>query len=81
MTPHTIRRQSLLWGRKRLLALLALPLLLLTGLFGGQMRVHAASYCQVTYSVVSQWPGGFSVNLVLQNTGSSPWNGWTLTFT
>ncbi|MBX5459422.1 MAG: endoglucanase, partial [Thermogemmatispora sp.] len=66
MTPHSIRRQSL-WKRKQLLALLALPVLLLTGLFGGQARVHAASYCQVSYSVVSQWPGGFSVNLVLQN--------------
>src|SRR5579875_4081678 len=80
MASQVPRRQRP-WGRKQLLAILALPVLLLTGFFGGQVRVHAASYCQVTYSVVSQWPGGFSVNLVLQNTGSSSWNGWTLTFT
>ncbi|WP_081838674.1 glycoside hydrolase family 6 protein [Thermogemmatispora carboxidivorans] len=80
MASQVPRRQRL-WRRKQLLVLLALPVLLLTGLFGSQARVHAASYCQVSYSVVSQWPGGFSVNLVLQNTGSSTWNGWTLTFT
>lgn len=42
---------------------------------------HAASYCQVTYTVTNQWPGGFGASLVVQNTGSSAWSSWTLTWT
>ncbi len=38
------------------------------------------SYCKVNYSVSSQWPGGFSVNVTITNTGSAI-NGWTLGFT
>jgi cellulase/cellobiase CelA1 len=36
--------------------------------------------CQVHYSVVSQWPGGFQGSITITNTGSSPINGWTLSF-
>jgi len=42
---------------------------------------HAASYCQVTYTVTNQWQGGFGASLSIQNTGSSAWTNWTLTFT
>jgi len=42
---------------------------------------RAASYCQVTYTVTNQWPGGFGASLVVQNTGTSAWSGWTLTWT
>jgi Glycosyl hydrolases family 11/Cellulose binding domain len=42
---------------------------------------HAASYCQVTYTVTNQWSGGFSANLAVQNTGTSAWSNWTLTWT
>jgi hypothetical protein len=42
---------------------------------------YAASYCQVTYSVTSQWPGGFGATIVIQNTSPSAWTSWTLTFT
>jgi hypothetical protein len=35
----------------------------------------------VTYSVVNQWSGGFTANSVVQNTGSSAWSSWTLTWT
>jgi Cellulose binding domain len=44
-------------------------------------RVHAASYCNVTYTVSNQWQGGFGANIVIQNTGSSAWTSWTLAFT
>ena len=36
--------------------------------------------CQVSYSSY-QWPGGFTANLTIQNTGSAPVNGWNLVFT
>jgi hypothetical protein len=42
---------------------------------------HADSYCQVTYTVTNQWSGGFGASLVVQNTGTSAWSGWTLTWT
>ncbi|GCE24444.1 cellulose-binding domain-containing protein [Dictyobacter kobayashii] len=37
------------------------------------------SACKVSYSV-NQWPGGFTGNVTVTNTGSSTINGWTLTF-
>ena len=36
--------------------------------------------CKVSYAV-NQWPGGFTANLTITNTGSSTVNGWTLKFT
>lgn len=35
--------------------------------------------CQVTYGV-NQWPGGFTANLTIANTGTATINGWTLAF-
>jgi predicted secreted protein len=37
--------------------------------------------CKVTYTVSSQWNGGFVTNIVLTNTNSSASKGWTLQFT
>lgn len=37
--------------------------------------------CQVTYAIISQWPGGFGVNLTIKNTGTTAINGWSLRFT
>lgn len=37
--------------------------------------------CKVSYVVQNQWPGGFTANLTITNTGSTALNGWTLTFT
>lgn len=36
--------------------------------------------CKVTYTVTNQWQGGFGANIAITNTGSTAWNGWTLTF-
>jgi hypothetical protein len=39
-----------------------------------------AGSCQVTYTA-SNWPGGFTADLTITDTGSSAINGWTLSFT
>jgi O-glycosyl hydrolase len=36
--------------------------------------------CHVTYQP-NEWPGGFTANVTIANTGSTAMNGWTLTFT
>lgn len=36
--------------------------------------------CQVSYSVSSQWTGGFGATITITNTGSGTINGWTLVF-
>lgn len=40
---------------------------------------HAAAGCQVTYTVSSQWSGGFSANVDVTNLGD-PVSGWNLTW-
>ena len=69
-------------GRTRgLFIFISMLLILISGLFIGLEATHAASpYCQVTYSVTNQWPGGFGGNITIQNTGSSAWTSWNLTF-
>jgi outer membrane protein assembly factor BamB len=45
---------------------------------GVTLSAHAATAgCSVTYSVTSQWPGGFGANVSVTNLGD-PINGWTL---
>ena len=41
------------------------------------VTAHAATGCQVTYSVASQWSGGFGANVTVTNLGD-PVSGWTL---
>ena len=44
------------------------------------LSAHAATVgCSVTYTVTSQWPGGFGANVSIANLGD-PVNGWTLTW-
>ncbi|GIH16866.1 cellulose binding domain-containing protein [Rugosimonospora africana] len=44
------------------------------------ISAHAATVgCSVTYTVTSQWPGGFGTNVSITNLGD-PVNGWTLTW-
>jgi hypothetical protein len=38
------------------------------------------STCQVSYTK-NEWAGGFTANLTVTDTGTTPVNGWTLTFT
>ena len=39
-----------------------------------------AAGCTVSYSVVSQWPGGFQTNLNIVNNTTTALNGWTLRY-
>jgi mannan endo-1,4-beta-mannosidase len=39
------------------------------------------SSCKVKYAVANQWPGGFTANITITNTGTSTLNNWTLVFT
>ncbi|WP_225095370.1 cellulose binding domain-containing protein [Streptomyces sp. CoH27] len=45
---------------------------------GGGTTPPGSGACSVTYTVTSQWSGGFQADVRLTNTGSSPWNGWSL---
>ncbi|WP_203597230.1 glycoside hydrolase family 44 protein [Actinomadura bangladeshensis] len=40
----------------------------------------AASACTVDYKVLSQWGSGFTAQVTVANTGTSPVSGWTLGF-
>jgi hypothetical protein len=75
--------QLLLKRKLRSLVFFASTLLLIiSGFFVSMNVTHAASsYCQVTYSITSQWPGGFGANVTVQNTSSSAWTNWSLAFT
>jgi endo-1,4-beta-xylanase len=37
--------------------------------------------CHVTYTKNSEWPGGFTAQVVIANSGTTAVNGWSLTFT
>ncbi len=37
--------------------------------------------CHVTYTKNSEWAGGFTAQVAIQNTGTTTINGWSLTFT
>ncbi len=60
--------------------LIATSLTVVSGFFMNTNIVHAASYCQVTYTVTSQWSGGFGANITIQNTSGSAWSSWSLKF-
>ncbi len=34
--------------------------------------------CQVRYTITSQWPGGFTADVLLKNNSATPINGWTV---
>ena len=55
----------------------ALAALLLTSL-APYARAQAA--CNVIYTVSSQWSGGFGAGIAIQNTGTTAWTSWTLTW-
>ncbi|WP_338496070.1 endo-1,4-beta-xylanase [Streptomyces sp. SJL17-4] len=41
----------------------------------------APGVCSVTYTVTSQWTGGFTAQVTVRNTGTAPLNGWTVRWT
>ncbi len=68
--------------RRRLkLSVVAVAALLVAG--AGMAGTHAASAaaagCQVTYTVASEWPGGFNASVNVNNLGD-PIDGWRLTW-
>src|SRR5690349_11295212 len=74
-------RLRLLTVPRAALVLCTLAIVATSLFFYSTSPAHAASYCQVTYSVTNQWSGGFGASLVVQNTGTSAWSNWTLTWT
>jgi len=36
--------------------------------------------CHIGYSIENQWPDGFKAAITIDNTGSTPWADWTLTW-
>ncbi len=76
----------------RFLALITVVLLMciiaLSATFHSAPTAQAAGLsCQVTYTVIAQWPassqapGGFEAALSIKNTGSTAINGWAVQFT
>lgn len=57
----------------------AAAILATTGLVATAGTAQAAVGCRVSYSVASQWPGGFSANVNLTNVGD-PLTSWTVTW-
>jgi hypothetical protein len=45
---------------------------------GGGPDPTPAGACTVTYTITHQWAGGFQADVRLTNTGTTPWNGWSL---
>lgn len=74
-------RIHLLTVPRAALVLCALAMVATTLFLSSTSPARAASYCQVTYTVTNQWSGGFGASLVVQNTGTSAWSSWTLTWT
>jgi cellulose 1,4-beta-cellobiosidase len=69
---------------RRLRSIFMLPVALLcvvSSVFIGNQVTHADAYCQVTYTVTSQWTGGFGGTITILNTSSSGWTNWNLVFT
>ncbi|WP_229691722.1 cellulose-binding domain-containing protein, partial [Sphaerisporangium melleum] len=67
---------------RRLWALVAAAVTLATGAVGAagtHLASAAAAGCQVTYTVTSEWPGGFGASVNVNNLGD-PIDGWRLTW-
>ncbi len=48
---------------------------------GGGGGTGGSGTCHVTYTKNSEWPGGFTAQAVITNTGTTTISGWSLTFT
>src|SRR5689334_20176048 len=84
-SPHTVLNCTLEEGRmrltrSRLLVATVVPATLAAAIGTLAVTAHAAAAgCNVTYTVSSQWPGGFGATVNLTNLGD-PLTGWTLTW-
>lgn len=65
--------------RQALLAVAAAGALAVAGMTTAALPASAATGCSISYTVQSQWPGGFTANVAITNLGD-PLSGWTLTF-
>ena len=45
-----------------------------------QTGTSGGSSCHVAYSIVNSWPGGFQAAITIQNTSSTAWSSWILTW-
>jgi endo-1,4-beta-xylanase len=52
-----------------------------TASFAWNISGRGSGTCHVTYARNSEWPGGFTAQVVIANTGTATINGWSLTFT
>ena len=52
-----------------------------TASFAWNIGGSGGGTCHVTYTRNSEWPGGFTAQVVIANTGTTAINGWSLTFT
>ncbi|MFD6662441.1 cellulase family glycosylhydrolase [Micromonospora chalcea] len=75
MSEHNVRQV-----RRRIGLVAAVAALTVTGGLTVTGNAQAAAGCRVTYTVPSQWPGGFTADVTVANLGS-PVNGWELTWT
>ncbi|MEV6029504.1 cellulose-binding domain-containing protein [Nonomuraea sp. NPDC052116] len=66
-------------SRLRLFVAVIVSVAAIAAVSGVVTSAHAATGCRVTYSVASQWTGGFTANVSLTNLGD-PITGWTLTW-
>ncbi|MBW4702279.1 DUF3237 family protein [Micromonospora sp. RL09-050-HVF-A] len=78
VVPSMREDQMRLVHRRPLLAG-ALAAATLVGVVGVATSASAATGCRVTYTVSSQWNGGFGANVAVTNLGD-PLNGWQLTW-
>ena len=46
-----------------------------------QASSSGGASCHVVYSITNSWPGGFQAAITIQNTGSTAWTSWVLTWT
>ena len=49
--------------------------------FTWTISTRPAAAREVVYTTNSQWPGGFTAQVVITNTGTTTINGWSLVFT
>jgi hypothetical protein len=71
-----------MFARRRQTALMTAAVATAAAVVGGLVTAtsaQAATGCQVSYSIASQWSGGFGANISITNFGT-PINGWTLTW-